>query len=67
MFRQVSFKDEDGKIRGGIGHYVLYEDGVEEMDYVICGCCGSVIESGDVDIVEEYGDWVDISDEIIRN
>lgn len=49
--------DADGELRGGI----LMENGV------VCGCCGGFFELDDEDmtIVEEYGFWNDISNEIM--
>lgn len=57
--KQIKFMDADGELRGGI----LMENGV------ICGCCGGFFELDDEDmtIVEEYGFWNDISNEIMGN
>lgn len=33
--------------------------------YVICGCCGEVMEMDDIAEIEEYKNWVNISNEII--
>ena len=55
--KQVKFKDYDGDIFGGIL--------VESFNVIICGCCGGTFAVDEVEIIETYGDWVDISDEII--
>ena len=59
--KQVKFKDVcNDSIHGGI----LVINGNDK--YIICGCCGGVIEvDEDVEIIEEYNNWVDISDSII--
>lgn len=58
--KQVKFVDaHEHTIHGGI----LITEGWEQ--YVICGCCGSVFEIEDIEIVKEYPDWIDISDSII--
>lgn len=54
--KQVSFKDYDGVVRGGI---------LLDNDDVICGCCGGIMESDDIEIVKVFDDWVDISNEIL--
>lgn len=74
MCRQVKFRIIDDtiyatdEIFGGIG---IYEDADNQNDErlinVICGCCGSVFEPEDVEILEKYHAWVDICDAIIGN
>lgn len=74
MCKQVRFRIIDSsigdttEILGGIG---IYEDADNQNDErlinVICGCCGSVLEPEDVEILEKYHSWVDICDEIIGN
>lgn len=47
----VKFKDlleDDGEIHFGI----LFEDG-----NLLCMCCGSTVEEGDYEIVEDVYDW----------
>lgn len=34
--------------------------------FVICGCCGGVIEMDDIAEITEYKYWVDIDNEITR-
>lgn len=46
-------------IMGGI----LITDG--DKEYVICGCCGGIFEMEDIEILQEFSDWVDISYSII--
>ena len=74
MCRQVKFRIIDSsigdttEILGGIG---IYEDEDDQNDgrliNVICGCCGSMLEPEDVEILEQYHSWVDICDAIIGN
>jgi len=74
MCRQVRFRIVDSsigdttEILGGIG---IYEDADNQNDErlinVICGCCGSMYEPEDIEIIEKYHSWVDICDAIIGN
>lgn len=55
--QQVKFRLEcDENYSGGI---------LVDGKYIICGCCGGVIELEEVAEIYPYSDWVDISDEII--
>lgn len=56
--KQVKFRDLDTVLHGGI----LVDD-----KYIICGCCGGVIEVSDemCEIVEEYEDWVSFEEDIV--
>lgn len=55
--KQVKFRDkENDNILGGI----LLDDG-----NVLCGECGSVLDRDDVEILDEYLYWVDLSETII--
>lgn len=55
--QQVEFRLEwDENYSGGI----LVDD-----KYIICGCCGGVVELEDVAEVYPYPVWIDISDAII--
>ena len=56
LTRQVKFIDENETVLGGI---------MIDNDYIICGCCGGVIEVEEVTILETYDTWVNISEEII--
>ncbi len=74
MCRQVRFRIVDSsigdttEILGGIG---IYEDADNQNDErlinVICGDCGSILEPEDVEILDKYHSWIDISDAIIGN
>lgn len=55
--KQVKFMDEEGEIFGGI---------LVDGEYIICGCCGGVIEWNEVTILEKYNNWVNISDNIME-
>ena len=62
--KQIMFKDIENKsIHGGI----LLDNGD-----VICCCCGSLIsakefgENGSYEILEEYKDWVDLTEFIVN-
>lgn len=53
--KQIIFRDE-GELFGGI----LIDD-----KYIICGCCGGVIDDlTEIEIVEYCEDWLDISETI---
>ena len=53
--KQVKFKDFEGNILGGI---------MIDNKFVICGCCGGVFEMEEIEILEVYKVWLNISDEI---
>lgn len=55
MNKQVIFMDGEGTVQGGIY--------VPELNGIICGCCGSLVED-DFVILHFYENWVDISEEI---
>ena len=60
--RQVRFRykgDDNDTYFGGI----LIEDG--EESFIICGCCGIVFEIDEIEEIQKYEHWVNISDEII--
>lgn len=71
MCRQVRFRiinDDVGatdEILGGIGIYEEYPHHDEILVNVICGCCGSMFEPEDVEIIEKYDSWVNLIDTII--
>ena len=54
--KQIKFHEvgEDIEIGG-----ILLDDG-----NIVCGCCGSLFEPEDVEIIREYEDWIDLSEEI---
>lgn len=61
MAKQIRFRDiEADTIIGGIQ--------LDNGD-VICGCCGGIFEAGDpdIEIIEVFEDWIDISHEIAGN
>ena len=54
--KQIKFHEVGENIEiGGI----LLDDG-----NIICGCCGSLFEPKDVEIIREYENWIDLSEEI---
>ena len=54
--KQVKFHEIGENIEiGGI----LLDDG-----NIVCGCCGSLFEPEDVEIIKEYESWIDLSEEI---
>lgn len=61
MFKQVKFVDEEHNILGGFAFF----DEHDNIEYIVCGCCGSMLEPDEVTIVEVYHYWANISDEII--
>lgn len=61
--KQVTFYDHaNEQLCGGI----LIQGGC--VDYIICGCCGGVIEADDpdIDIIVVHEDWKDISENIFK-
>ena len=54
--KQIKFHEvgEDIEIGG-----ILLDDG-----NIVCGCCGRLFEPGDVEIIREYENWIDLSEEI---
>lgn len=61
-FKQCKFDDLENKVTlGGILN--------EEENYIICGCCGGVIdlteEPLNYEIIKVYDSWLNISEEII--
>ena len=54
--KQVKFHEigEDIEIGG-----ILLDNG-----NIICGCCGGLFEPEDVEIIREYENWIDLSEEI---
>lgn len=61
MWKQVQFKDPDGKILGGIAFYERNHN----LKEVICGCCGCTFDPNEVEIIQVYENWINLSDEII--
>lgn len=59
MYKQIKFKDFDGIECGGI----LDKD----SNIIICGCCGGTYDTDEVEIIEVYENWNNISYEIIGN
>ena len=54
--KQIKFHEIGENIEiGGI----LLDDG-----NIVCGCCGSLFEPEDVEIIREYENWIDLSEEI---
>ena len=43
---------------GSIGYGIAYND------EVICACCGGIFELDEIEILEEYEDWIDFKYEI---
>ena len=54
--KQIKFYEvgEDIEIGG-----ILLDDG-----NIVCGCCGSLFEPEDVEIIKEYESWIVLSEEI---
>ena len=52
---QVLFRDEENNLCAGI----RLDDG-----RVLCGCCGGILEPGELSIVKVFKDWENISDAI---
>lgn len=61
---QVKFRVIDCNCKDVYGG--IYVDGDEKSDsYVICGYCGYVFNLNQVEIIEQYKNWIDLSAEII--
>ena len=63
-FKQCKFKDiENDTVLGGLIN--------EDENYIICGCCGCILDLNDpentgyYEVLEIYEYWVNISEEII--
>lgn len=71
MCKQVKFRiiNKDvgatDEILGGIGIYKEDIECNENLINVICGCCGGMFEPEDIEILEVYKYWINISEEII--
>lgn len=55
MTKQVLFLDLEGTVHAGL----LLDDG-----YIVCGCCGSLMEPDDYLLLHVYHEWVNIEEEI---
>ena len=47
-----------------IGVEESIEYGIAYNDEVICACCGCIFELDEIEILEEYEDWIDFKYEI---
>lgn len=55
--QQIKFRFiDEGRAFGGI----LVDD-----KFVICGCCGTVVDIKGVVILQTYNDWMDLSESIM--
>ena len=62
--RQAKFRFEGEEAEFG-GIYVMMGSYPEKSkDYIICGCCGSIVPADEAEEIEIYRFWVDISEEI---
>lgn len=67
MYRQIKFMitdsslDDAGTVLGGIAHY----DENDNIEYVICACCGGTFSPDEIVILKKYTYWVDFSHTII--
>ena len=67
IYKQVKFQDlteKDGGVFGGIGAFEQTDAG-DKLKFVICGCCGGVLEPEDVKIIQQYEYWINISQDIL--
>lgn len=55
MTKQVLFLDLEGVVHAGL----LLDDG-----YIVCGCCGFLMEPDEYLLLHVYKKWVDIEEEI---
>ena len=69
--KQVRFRDRNtNEIYGGIGLFEIQNDWVEDLRYIICGCCGAYIDMTtchNIEILDVYDSWMNLCDEIIGN
>ena len=60
-FKQVIFKeifDSEGAIpSSGIACYKN-----NNLEFIICACCGGIFEPGESEIIKEYENWADFAD-----
>ena len=62
MWKQIKFKDlNEDEIHYGFGKFDEYEN----LEEVICGCCGSTFEVDEVTIVKVYDWWVPLEESIM--
>lgn len=69
MFKQLKFFDrEANEYLGGIGYFEEQSDGVEDLKYIICGCCGGIIDGDELEdnfeIIEIYNNWCNLTEAI---
>lgn len=71
MFHQIRFKviapdlmDEGENIFGGIGEYAEIEN-EEILIRVICGCCGGTFEPNEIEVLDKYDTWIDLTETIV--
>ena len=60
MIKQCKFKDMEGNVCGGI--YCKFDNGDE---YIICACCGGIMDKDDVTDLVIYNHWIDFTEFII--
>ena len=76
MWKQIKFRvtnpslmdDDSDNIFGGIAEMVEdMLDGELVPIRIICGCCGSEFEPSDIEVLECYDDWMDLTNTIVGN
>lgn len=67
MVKQVKFKITDDSIGDPneiLGGIAIFDDNSYLVN-IICGCCGSILESEDIKIIRIYENWIDLTDDIL--
>lgn len=59
MVKQCKFKDKHNNVNGGF--LCDFDNGDK---YIICGCCGGIFDLNEVEILEIYDNWINLSHEI---
>lgn len=73
---KISYSHEElvnGNIKFGIPQQCAFKDmigdewfgGIVYQDYVICGHCGGRVNFEDIEQLNLYSEWINISDEIM--
>lgn len=62
IYKQVKFTDNEIE-HSYIGGIAAYNG--DKLQFVICGECGGIFEPEDIEILEEYDTWVDLTEAIV--
>ena len=64
---QIAFIDitQPQELRQEIAGIAIYNDVDDEMETIICGCCGGMIDPKDVKVTRHFKMWMPLVDAII--